>query len=225
MKRVRPSKTALVLPSLLCAGLRQDDFEDIIGSLRADLEKDIGPYADRRASKRHAEWVEAAGGTVRGTVDTQAEVVEVDETREVVPLRLLKRSNLEQMEKLFALIRKTPDVVHWYLTEIIFPEFMRNQDTKITATGQAVGGDMLFSCRIGFSGTPSDLLPRELGKCGYERGSDASMISTLTSTSVCSHEVLPDVWDVESLLDRIKWASSTGVEFNALIDTGISPSL
>ena len=29
-----------------------------------------------------------------------------------------------------------------------------------------------FPKRIGFSGTPSDLLPMELGKCDYETGDD-----------------------------------------------------
>lgn len=36
---------------------------------------------------------------------------------------------------------------------------------------------MLFRRRLGFSGTPSDLLPLDLGKCGYERGSDGKVFS------------------------------------------------
>lgn len=47
---------------------------------------------------------------------------------------------------------------------------MRHQQIKLSACGQEVGGDMLFSKRLGFSGTPSDLLPEELGRCGYEKG-------------------------------------------------------
>ena len=34
---------------------------------------------------------------------------------------------------------------------------------------QALGGDMVFQHRFGFSGTPSDLLPKELGRCHYEK--------------------------------------------------------
>jgi len=41
---------------------------------------------------------------------------------------------------------------------------------KLSESGQALGGDMLFGRRIGFSGTPSDLMPIELGQCGYEKG-------------------------------------------------------
>lgn len=92
------------------------------------------------------------------------------------------------MDKLFELISKTPDVIHWYLTEMIFPEYMRNQVKKLSASGQAVGGDMLFGSRIGFSGTPSDLLPKELGQCGYETGSVCAAILRSALTDVAGSE-------------------------------------
>ena len=38
------------------------------------------------------------------------------------------------------------------------------QGLKVTANGQDLGGDLLFQKRLGFSGTPSDLLPIELGQ-------------------------------------------------------------
>src|SRR5690606_6703997 len=47
---------------------------------------------------------------------------------------------------------------------------------QLSACGQELGGDMLFHRRLGFSGTPSDLLPLELGRCHYERGSDGRML-------------------------------------------------
>lgn len=52
---------------------------------------------------------------------------EDDGVVEVVPLRLLKRSNEEQMQKLHALLFKLPDLIHWYLNEFIFPAYMRHQ--------------------------------------------------------------------------------------------------
>lgn len=36
-----------------------------------------------------------------------------DDEMEVVPLRLLKRSNQDQMEKLFNILRLLPDTIHW----------------------------------------------------------------------------------------------------------------
>ena len=62
---------------------------------------------------------------------------------------------------------------------------------------------MLFGRRIGFSGTPSDILPRELGGCMYERGSDGRVIHYLTSPSIASHVDLPKGWNSETILEYI----------------------
>ena len=77
---------------------------------------------------------------------------------------------------------------------------------------------MLFSSRVGFSGTPSDLLPLDLGRCGYERGSDGKMLHILTDPSVLSVHYAEEGWDVDSLLLHI--CHSTTPRYNALIDTG-----
>jgi hypothetical protein len=141
---------------------------------------------------------------------------------EVVSLRLLKRSNEQQMKKLYDLIYKLPEAIHYYLENFIFPNYMDSKVTKLSAAGQELGGDMLFSKRIGFSGTPSDLLPIELGKCGYEKKSDGQMISVMTSTDVCSYEVIAEKWSPLQILDKIAHSekSGSGRRFNALIDTG-----
>jgi len=222
-------------------GLRVTDFEDMVANLRSTLTKEIGPFSQRKSSQLHARWVREAGGTIKGqmlyqalvaeqqrieqdqpaasaTLEQEAALAEYDESKEVVSLRLLKRSNKEQMNKLFELIRLLPDAIHWYLENFIFPAHMRHQITKLSACGQECGGDMLFRRRIGFSGTPSDLLPLEMGRCGYEKGSDGMMIHTMTSPDIVSYEVVEEGWSVQSLLNRI--ASAREPHFNALIDTG-----
>lgn len=80
----------------------------------------------------------------------------------------------------------------------------------------------MFSRRIGFSGTPSDLLPIELGKCGYEKKSDGQMISVMTDPGVCSFEVVAEGWSPHFLLDKIAHAPALfdGSKYHALIDTG-----
>lgn len=133
-------------------------------------------------------------------------------------LKFLQKSNKEQMEKLYELWRKEPMAIHYYLCKFIFPAHMRSQKLKISASGQSVGGDMLVGRRIGFSGTPSDLLPKELGKCDYETGDDGKMLSTVLDPSIASHELLSDDWTVQSVLQRI--AKSTSPRYHALIDTG-----
>eukprot|EP01049_Picozoa_sp_SAG25_P020972 SAG25_NODE_7527_length_475_cov_0.539894_1_plen_79_part_01 len=75
----------------------------------------------------------------------------------------------------------------------------------------------MFPKRIGFSGTPSDLLPRELGKCDYERGSDGKMISVMTDCEICSVEHIEEGWSAHIILERIATADPPR---KALIDTG-----
>lgn len=55
-------------------------------------------------------------------------------------------------------------VIDHYLDRLIFPDTMEHRGLKLAANGQDVGGDMLFEVKLGFSGTPSDLLPLELGR-------------------------------------------------------------
>jgi len=63
---------------------------------------------------------------------------------------LLKRSNEEQMNQLFNLLRKLPDIIHWYLLEMIFPLYMRHQNINLSVCGR---GETLLRRRMGFSGT------------------------------------------------------------------------
>ncbi|KAJ9441712.1 putative nucleoredoxin 1-2 [Diplonema papillatum] len=136
---------------------------------------------------------------------------------EVAPLRKLKQSNREEFEKLYKLLRLTPEVIHWFLEEIVFPEYMRHQTLKLSASGQELGSDVIFKSRIGFSGTPSDLLPEELGRCDYEKCTDGQLIHTLTSAHTVSYHLLEKGWTVQSVLEAI---ASQQPPFHALIDTG-----
>ena len=144
------------------------------------------------------------GGGGGGGRRVAAAAAAYEKEGEVVPLRLLKRSNADQMAKLYALLKRSPAAIHWYLEQFIFPEYMRHQKVKLSASGQEVGGDLLFPRRIGFSGTPSDLLPVELGACGYEKGSDGYMVQVLTDPACSSFELLDGAWTVESLLTRTR---------------------
>ena len=80
---------------------------------------------------------------------------------------------------------------------------------------QDLGSASLFGCRLGFSGTPSDLLPHDFGRCQYQKGDDAKMLSILTSPTVVSYQFVPRDWSVVSLLDSV--ASHA---YHTLIDSG-----
>ena len=215
-------------------GVRFTDFKEILSSIRDAALKEYGPWPERKNNIRYESWVRSAGGKVRGHVDYRSmsreligaaseiceEVAEAGSASTAMPavisLRLLKQSSREHILELYNLLRKSPDMIHWYLNEFVFPTYMRFQNTKISASGQDLGGNMLFPRRVGFSGTPSDLLPVELGRCHYERGSDGLVINTLTDTSVVSFDVVEPTWTPTSLLDKIARENC----YHALIDTG-----
>jgi hypothetical protein len=147
------------------SGLREGDFSDLIDALSSEFAHEIGPARERPSSLRYESWVHAAGGTVRGVASQQSKMplaaapdVKDPAEREVVQLKFLQKSNQEQMEKLRQMWNTEPLVLHYYLAKFVFPEHMRTQRYKLSASGQSVGGDMLVGRRVGFSGTPSDLL-------------------------------------------------------------------
>jgi len=84
-------------------------------------------------------------------------------------------------------------------------------------TGQELGSDLVFGTRLGFSGTPSNLLPVEFGECVFEQADDGRILSTLTSPHVAGLDCLPTGWQVEAVLERIACAKPC---YHALIDTG-----
>ena len=162
------------------------------------------------------EEVDATGGHSGGKKARKVSSSIAEEDRvEVVALRLLKRSNEDQMRALYALLRHLPDLIHFYLLEFIFPAAMRHQIVKLQASGQDLGGEMLFPVRVAFSGTPSTLLPFELGEAQFQPGSDGLILHTLTSEAIVRVQRSEERWSVRGLLDSI--AASP---VHALIDTG-----
>ena len=108
-----------------------------------------------------------------------------------------------------------PEAITWYLDTVVFPKTMMFSDKKISASGQEIGGGIMFKRRLGFSGTPSALLPIEFGGCQYERGDDGKMVHFLSSPTVVKTINLEDTWDPKSLLKYVGRG-----EYNALIDVG-----
>ena len=119
------------------------------------------------------------------------------------PLHLIEPKDKEQFRVLFALLAKLPHALMYFLNDIIFPEMLAHQGLKLSTCGQELGGEMLFGRRIGFSGTPSDIVPLELGGCQYERGSDGRVVHYLLSPLVMDTVMLSTGWNVKTLLDFI----------------------
>ena len=217
-------------------GMRRADFKAVMLELKKRMQKEDGPYGLRHSSITFAKWVITAGAVVRGTkrelkaradalleqgIDanfTDNNMAALEDRIEIWPLRLVDIHDKEQFDVLYDLLGRSAHVIHYYLCEVVFPDVMRHQSLKISASGQELGGEALFSRRFGFSGTPSDLLPLDLGECHYEEGSDGKMVYYLTSPDIVTRYEMQEGWSVRSLLREISHAPQG--TYRALIDTG-----
>ena len=221
-------------------GLRKDDFAQLLKLNVSLVAREMGKLSERPSSARWSLWVHLAGGRVRGTRKLPAVAegdtrllpnrlhpgskagpadseIDSDILNSIWPLHLIDYRDKEQFEVLYRLLNRLPQIIEWYLTNIVFPITMRFQLQRISASGQELGGNLVFGKRLGFSGTPSNLLPVELGECCFEEGDDGRILRTLTSPSVSSVDVLASGWSVRSVLDLVATADPP---YHALIDTG-----
>jgi hypothetical protein len=221
-------------------GLRKEDFAQLLKFNVSLVAREMGKLSERPSSVRWNSWVHLAGGRVRGVRklpyisdgDTRVlpnslhpgadpghtnDGIDPDILNSIWPLHLIDYKDTEQFAVLYKLLHRLPQIVEWYLTNIVFPITMRFQLQRISASGQELGGDLVFGRRLGFSGTPSNLLPVELGECCFEEGDDGRILRTLTSPSISSVNVLSTGWSVRSVLDLIATADPP---YHALVDTG-----
>jgi len=133
-------------------GLRPVDIGEIVAKLLTDFRKEPGRPQDRPTAIIFREWVEDAGGCVcdPANPDNVSEATDQDK-QGVPPLNLILRSNETQMKNIHKLLQNCTPVIHWYLEQLVLPKYMRFQSRKLSASGQELGGEILFSKRIGFS--------------------------------------------------------------------------
>jgi hypothetical protein len=114
-------------------------------------------FSQRKSSLRYEKWITRAGGRIRGIkklsllakdldISSSEEDQQTDDNdkEEVVNLGLLKLSNKDQMSKLYLLLKKLPEAIHFFLNEFIFPQYTRHQVIKLSESGQALGSNFLF---------------------------------------------------------------------------------
>ena len=236
----------VVVGLTICAyrlqGLRSSDFTEFLDTLLKRMAAESGrAYGQRHACRQFAHWVNVAGGVVRGfqgqnpgtnaTVNTTsaaptgtsapsaatAGVPTASPHHNMLPLQLIDPQDEEHIRPFFELLRDLPAIILFYLDRVVFPEVCQHQRGRLSASGQALGGELLFERRIGFSGTPSSLLPREMGACHYESGTDGRILHTVVSPQVMSTCAVPDDWSVLSLLRLVATHED---KYSALIDCG-----
>jgi len=81
--------------------------------------------------------------TMKVKISTGESTVEGREI-EVLPLDLFQADDVQQMAFLVCLFARNPEVIQYYLEKIVFPAVLRHQTTKLKASGQDLGSDMLF---------------------------------------------------------------------------------
>ena len=138
-------------------------------------------------------------------------------SEEVLSLELFQVDDPRQLQSAKKVLGMLPDMIVYYLSSNVFGQVLLHCKSKLSASGLDVGGEMLFGTRLGFSGTPSDLLPPSLLPCHYEKGSDGQIITILSSPEHVTCELLSH-WCVTDLLQTV--ASNADKTFSALIDTG-----
>ena len=182
-------------------GLRLSDLHTTMTILKRDFTHQVGPREQRPASVVFDQW---------------RSLGEHHQSHAILPLSLFQPSDPKQMKALHMAISRLPDTIYHHLRLHVFPSCLNFQEIKISACGHELGSSILFKNRIGFSGTPSNLLPIDLGTCQYEPGSDGRVVHVLSNPEVTTASI-KDNWTAQSLLEDIATANPP---FHALIDTG-----
>mmetsp|Transcript_2150 Transcript_2150/g.2909 ORF Transcript_2150/g.2909 Transcript_2150/m.2909 type:complete len:4480 (+) Transcript_2150:77-13516(+) len=221
-------------------GMRLSDVQRLSSQLKQDLSRQVGPRSLRPAAQTFDGWLDTLRAQASPVSQSSSLSIALPDEGanleppklqrtpsavgrdavEVLPLALFQPTDPVQLGRLKQCIAEYPPSIHYYLRQHVFPALMNFQATKISACGHELGSSILFGKRIGFSGTPSNLLPMDLGDCQYEPGSDGRVLSVLTYPSVVNIEQKAS-WSAKMLLSDVATAyERTQVPVHALIDTG-----
>jgi hypothetical protein len=188
-------------------GLRMQDVKRVIVQLKYSVQHEPGSLHSRPSYMLFEHWVENA-------------CRRNDRARTVPALDILQPSEERQILCAFNILHDSAEVTYYYLETFVFPKCMMNQKLKIGSSGQELGSDILFGRRLGFSGTPSNLLPLDLQPCRFENGSEGKVLRTLSAPQITTESVLSEAakeWDIKAFLDQV---ASGEPKYHALIDTG-----
>ena len=192
-------------------GLRIADVKRILSGLKRSFNEEGGPKADRHANVVYKTWLECAQTRVPAALAPAPELIPT--------LEALQPGDPKHVRVLHQLLAHAPETIREYLFEQVFPRTMRLQPNKVSSSGQELGAPVIFGTRLGFSGTPSDLLPLDLQPCAFEPRSEGRVLHTLTRDDVTTVSVhfarqLDELdregveWSVEWLLHEIATATT-----------------
>ena len=176
-------------------GLRERDMKYLVSQLLLDFGKSPAPQDQRVEHQVFERW--KASGLSRW-VATHGDDLEPPS---VLPLALIQVGDPKHIAGLMQLLRNEPAVINYYLDREVFHKTQCDvalgggyAQEKLSASGMDVGSS-LFKVAIGFSGTPSNLVPSamkdENDEVRTQEGSDAQMINVLTDPAMVSIRKVP----------------------------------
>lgn len=196
-------------------GLRHEDVKRVVKDLKKafDNEGAAEPSVERRPSfVRFERYVADAGGVVRGTRAAANDDDDDEERAEIWPLHVVDVADPVMVDPICDLLRHSRLAGRDYLWRLAFPATLELRPAKLAASGQELGGAAIFGSRLGFSGTPNDLVPAELS-VDYESATDGQVARVLSDASVVAVDAVEAGWTPAGLL-RVAAA------YDALIDAG-----
>jgi hypothetical protein len=193
-------------------GLRNEDIKVLMSHLRHVMfNSDHGPYRVRKARAKFESW--------KGESRIWCPNLDATEVARIPPLEHLQTSdeNKSILAQVHKILRYQPGAQWEYLDTYVFPKTMKMQKEKLQASGVDIGSSMIFASRIGFSGTPSNLLPLSLRDCKTQPGTRADVVRTLVNPNVVSCEKY-SISGVDSTAQLLDCAGSG--KFHAMVDNG-----
>lgn len=190
-------------------GLRLPDAIKIIVALKRQLLYEQGKFCERPSWLMFSAWF---GCALASDASKQR----------VLPLDLIQPQDPGHVYAFWDACRFLPRVIDFYLCSHVFPSGTATQPMKLSTSGHDLGSSSLLGLRLGFTGTPNDLVPEDL-RVSYEAGSLETTLRTLTSPNHVSCSVLSQ-WNVFRLLLCVACAfngsDSRRSLYSALIDVG-----
>eukprot|EP00808_Paulinella_micropora_P012642 g44173.t1 len=206
--------TGLTILAYRYEGLRPNDILYLVQELRKSLNYEGGSYSERKSYILFEEWMQR--GRAHRARQAGQDVATFQDELHVLPLHIFNPLDNEQLYQLTQAIQFTPEVINYYLQSHALAKTLTYQRVKLSASGMDLGGDILFGRRLGFSGTPSNLLPHSLYPCEFEPGSEAEIIGLLSNPGLVGYSLVDSDWTVDSFL---KTVATSEHKFYSLIDT------
>eukprot|EP00435_Cladocopium_sp_Y103_P004932 s3641_g1.t1 len=202
-------------------GMRFSDVKAMLLLLKSELLRDAAtPPPQRDAFRRFQDWTSADVDSVDADADPNDPSAGAGT---VLPLDLVQ-PDAPTVRNLKRLWRQRPQVYLFYLTKDIFPKATPTQVKKFSACAQELASPNIFKVRLGFSGTPSNILPSTMPPVSFD-DTDGQTMAILSSPQVVSLHCLASGWTPRTLLNFVATRQLRGVPgqytaFCALIDTG-----